>query len=123
MPVTRRGAWLFYSPAPNFTNADTIAFSFADARAAVSSGTAPVSVNADTGPPRNLVQSSTADANTLNFAGVPGRAYAVQFTDELHPTWQPLTNVTADAFGEFIASDSPPETITNRVYRSTIPRP
>ena len=59
----------------------------------------------------------------LAFAGVPGRTYAVQFTDEQHPTWQPLTNVTADAFGEFVASDSPPKTITNRVYRSTIPRP
>lgn len=123
MPVAQRGAWFFYTPDVAFTNADTIDFSFTDARAAVSAGAASVAINSDTGPPKNLVQSSADGTQTLNFAGVPGRSYAVQFTDELQPAWQTFTNIAADALGEYTAIDSPPNSITNRVYRSTIPRP
>ena len=121
--ISRRGAWVFYEPPPSFTNSDTFGFTFTDARGAATSGSASVAVNSDTGPPRNLVQSSVSGAETLNFVGVPGRSYAVQFADDLHPVWQTFTNIAADALGEFTAFDSPPKSITNRVYRSTVPRP
>jgi hypothetical protein len=120
VPITRRGAWFFYSPG-NFTNSDSFALSVTDARNATNFGTALVQLTNDTSVPKDLFQQKSF--NTLSFAGVPNRTYAIEFTDEQHPVWQTLTNLAADALGELSFSDTPPSGITNRAYRASVPRP
>lgn len=121
--LTRRGEWFFYRPPAGFTNADTFGFTFSDARGGAANGTATVAVSSDPETGNNVAPLPPVGVVTPGFVGVPGRTYAVQFTDDLHPGWQTFTNITADALGVFAAIDTPPGNITNRIYRAVIPRP
>ena len=56
----------------------------------------------------------------LRCSGIPGRAYAIQFSNGLgSPVWQPLAGGTADARGVFTHIDTPP--VGTRFYRTTFP--
>ena len=53
------------------------------------------------------------------FEGLPGRTYAIQFTDDLkHPNWQTLGTATANSVGLYEYVDTPRPAQRVRFYRS-----
>ena len=58
----------------------------------------------------------------LRCDGIPGRTYAVQFTEVLNsPNWQTLAVLVADQTGAFEHADHPPPDPPQRFYRSIYP--
>jgi hypothetical protein len=58
----------------------------------------------------------------LNFDGIPGRIYAVQYAESLStPAWQTLATLAADEFGMFAYVDTPPPNSPQRYYRAIEP--
>lgn len=75
-------------------------------------------------PPPNLtiLGPDSKGAFTLQFAGVPGTNYGVQFTEQLNPPgWQALGTGTANGSGWFQFTNTPPPGAPQRFYRSMWP--
>jgi len=79
-----------------------------------------VNVTTNSAPSSNLtVRDLGSGSVLLLFDGIPARSYAIQFATNLaNPSWETLTNTTANLVGAFGYTDTPPPGIT-RTYRST----
>lgn len=120
--VAQAGSWVAYQPAVGFTGSDTFSFSVSDGRGGVSNSTASVSVNATLPGNYQLRITPLVDGKKqLDFAGVPGRAYTVQFATSLQQAdWQTLGTATAGDSGACQIVD-PTIGAGQRVYRATQP--
>jgi hypothetical protein len=68
------------------------------------------------------ISSPSNGTSFLQFEGLPGRAYQLQYADSLdHPVWQPLVTNNADQFGRFQYFDSLPPGTGARFYRCLVP--
>lgn len=121
--VVRSGNWIFYTPAEGFTSADSFTYQIRDSRGATVTGAVNVAVKVDNAPAMNLTIADLGNRSyRLRFDGVPQRAYTIHFTDSMTPaSWQPLTNITANGFGIFECTNTVPEGVTQRFYRSSYP--
>ena len=119
--VVSNGGWVFYTPAPGFTNTDTFTYLISDGWVAPVTGVVTVNIRTNTGPSPNL---TITDLGSGSYAllgdGIPDRTYRIQFSDEPQGTnWQTLGTAPADPYGIFQFNDingSP-----QRFYRSVYP--
>jgi hypothetical protein len=76
-----------------------------------------------TTPPPNLVIAEQSNGTYLiQFDGVPGKTYRIEFSATLDPAaWEHLGSATVDPFGMFQFLDSPPIGTPARFYRSIFP--
>jgi hypothetical protein len=117
--VSTNATWVFYLPAAGFTQADSFAYVVGDAHGTTNSGTVTIALSTDDAPtPNYSLTDLGAGAAQVSFSAIPGRTYAVQYTDSLTPPdWQELTVETADATGQIQVTDSPPGQPESRHYR------
>jgi len=121
--VTTSGGWVFYTPPPGFTNADSFSFAVSDGRGGISQGTATVIVTFDDTTPQNFRAEQLGNgAVRLVFDGIRHRTYSVEFNENLQaPVWQTLATVTADENGVFAYVDTLPSGAPQRFYRAAWP--
>jgi hypothetical protein len=119
--VVSNGGWVFYTPAPGFTNSDTFTYTISDGWGAPVTVTVTVVVRFDNGPPSALtVLALGAGLYGLSGEGLPNRTYEIQYADDLQPTnWQTLGTATANASGVFQFIDT--NGVPQRFYRSLYP--
>jgi hypothetical protein len=102
--VTNEG-WVFYTPAPGFTNTDTFTYLVTDGWSAPVSGIVTVDITVDTGTSRNLVIANLGGGSVaIGGDGIPGSTYIIQYATNTPPTmnWVTLGTVTADSSGAFV---------------------
>jgi hypothetical protein len=105
------------------TNLDAFSYTITDGRGGQATGWVLVSSMLDTAPSPNLAITSPVPGTFLiSFDGIPGLTYRVQSaTNVTVPEWFTLGNATADQFGRFLFTNTPPAGETNRYYRSLFP--
>ena len=113
--------WVLYAPPSGFTNADTFSFAVTNASGRSAIGTAAVNITTDNASSQNVTVDDLGNGSfRLRCSGIPGRTYAIQFSNDLgNPVWQPLASGTADAQGVFTHIDTPP--VGTRFYRTAFP--
>jgi hypothetical protein len=118
--VRSLGAWTVYTPPPGNTNEDRFDFSIGDRRGGVASGTAVVQTTQGQGQTANVtIEELGNNRRRIRFDGIPARAYFVQYTESLiSPNWQTVTNITANATGNFEMTEDAPSGTPTRYYRS-----
>jgi hypothetical protein len=118
--VTTNLTWVFYTRPSGFTNADSFSYSVNDTRGGGANGAVTVSLTTDsTSTPNYTVIDLGGGAAQLNFSGIPGRNYVIQFSPASGPvTWSLLTTRTAGTFGSFTCLDNAAGGPTARVYRA-----
>ena len=121
--ITLRGAYVIYTPATGFTNADSFTYSIADGFGGSAVATVAVNLVNNTAQSQNSVITSLGGGSfRLTFWGIPGRAYTVQATTNIvTPSWFSLTNLTAATNGLYETIDTPPTNTPSRFYRSVYP--
>ncbi len=120
--VVKSGSWVFYTPAPGFTNSDTFTYTISDGLAASPiTGTVAVNIRVDNGPSQNLtIHDLGGGAYLIRGDGIPERAYHLQYADDAQGiNWQPLGEATADPNGLFQFTDLSGS--SQRFYRSVYP--
>ena len=118
IPVTRDGAWVYYTPPGSFQANDSFGYTVRDARGATATGT--VTLNVATDPNRNpsmTVEDAGSGSFLVRFSGIPGLVYTIEVAASLDsPDWQNIGSATADISGVVKFLDSPPGG-TPRNYR------
>jgi len=119
--LTNNGGWIFYTPAPGFTNSDTFTYTISDGWGAPVTGTVTVNIRVDNGPSPNLTIISLGGGSyAIRGDGIPGRTYRIQFAEDLaNPNWQVLGSATTDGAGVFTLLDTSGASL--RLYRSVYP--
>lgn len=121
--VRLQGQWVLYEPPSGFNVADEFTYTLANSAGATSPATVRIEVLAPhTRPTANLSLAVDSGNVIIRVAGIPGRAYQLQFTESLSPpvVWTSLgPPATAPANGqlEFIDPVQP----TPRFYRAVEP--
>jgi autotransporter-associated beta strand protein len=108
-----QGSSILYTPANNFSGADTFPVAIADARGATVIGTVTMTVGsgpsgggAGSNPP---VLTVLPDGKMgLAFQGIPGRSYIVQRSASGLDNWVTLATIPADASGKVAYTDESP---------------
>lgn len=120
--ISRREGWIYYSPPPEQTTADTFTYTVNDTRGGLATGTVSVHILQDSTESRNkagIVSLGDGKFRIL-FDGIPGRTYTIQFTTDLGaPDWQILGTALADSQGIYSYEDAPGS--VSRFYRSIYP--
>jgi fibronectin-binding autotransporter adhesin len=119
--VAVNNGWVFYTPPAGFTNSDSYLYSISDAGGLYATGSVAITIPIDLAPSQNVVaiQPLSNGAALIQFQGIAGRAYTIQYTASLQtPAWHSLGTGTADASGRFQFTDP---SATGRFYRSTYP--
>ncbi|HEY2952715.1 MAG TPA: Ig-like domain-containing protein [Verrucomicrobiae bacterium] len=121
--VTTNGSWIFYTPPPGFTNADSFTYTISDGRGAPVTGSVMVRIKEDIVPSPNLTITDLGDGSfRIRGDGIPDRIYRIQFTEDVDaPNWQTLGSATANEVGQFELMDTPPVGSPQRFYRSIYP--
>lgn len=114
--------WISYArPGPGF-GTDRFTYQISDGRGGVGEGTVVVTeVEADGGFGHNIAEVRVAvGVVEIEAYGVPGRTYALEFSETLTPPdWRPTGAVgVADATGRLILRDTPPGDLVERYYRT-----
>ena len=121
--VALRGAWVYYTPASGFTNADSFTYTISDGHGGSATGTVTVAIQVDTVPSQNLtITALGGNQYLIHGDGIPGRTYRLQYSTSSDPfNWQDLASgsVTADSVGSFQYTDTTEATTT--FYRSVSP--
>jgi Big-like domain-containing protein len=121
--ITVSQGWVFYTPAPGFTNVDSFTYTVTDPRGGSAIGTVTVAIKVDDSVGVNLAITDLHNGSfRVNGSGIPGRTYRIQYTDSLVPAnWQSLggSSVTADNAGAFQFIDATGS--STRFYRTVWP--
>jgi hypothetical protein len=119
--LTSSAGWIFYVPAPGFTNADTLSYAISDGYCSPVTGTVTLSLRCDNGSSANLTVSVLSNGSyAINGSGVPGRLYQLEFADGGQTAnWQSLGQALADPNGSFGLID--PNGSSQRLYRTVCP--
>lgn len=119
--VVSNGGWVFYTPAPGFTNSDTFTYTISDSWGAPVTGTVTVNIRTNNGPSPDLTISDLGNGwYAIRGDGIPDRTYRIQFADKLQPTnWATLGAASADLSGVFQFIDT--NGVPQRFYRSVYP--
>ena len=121
--VVLTNGWIFYQAPANFTNADNFTYTAQDIFGATALGEVTVTFRPDVQPTPNIRISDLGDGSyRIRIDGIPGRTYRIEYTDGWTPLlWEPLTTGTANQFGTFEFTDTPPPGTQTRYYRSVSP--
>jgi hypothetical protein len=106
--VTTDGTNVTYT-ATNGTS-DTITYTISDPYGATATGTINVTISAPSGNGYNNVSAQLVGGNeVLNYAGIPGYNYALEWTHSLSApvTWTPLVTNTAAGNGSLSFTNTP----------------
>jgi hypothetical protein len=119
--VSISSGWVFYVPAPGFTNTDTFSYAISDGYCSPVTGTVTLSLRCDNGSSANLTMSALGNGSyAISGSGVPGRLYALQFADGGQTAhWQALGQALADPNGLFGFID--PDGSPQRLYQTVCP--
>jgi hypothetical protein len=119
--VSNSDGWIFYVPAPGFTNADTFSYAISDGYCSPVTGIVTLSLRGSYGSSANLTVTDLGNGSyAIGGSGVPGRVYQIQFADGGQTsTWQVLGQATADSNGLFGLVD--PGGSPQRLYRTICP--
>ncbi|MGO9204118.1 MAG: MBG domain-containing protein [Limisphaerales bacterium] len=119
--VSCSGGWVFYVPAPGFTNADTFSYAISDGYGAPVTGAVTLNLRGGNGSSANLVISGLGNSSyAISGSGVPARLYQVRFTDGgPSSNWQALGEALADPNGCFGFID--PNGSPQRLYQTLCP--
>ena len=121
--ITRDANWIYYNPSTGVTNDDAFTYTVTDTFGAVATGTVLIKIKENTLPsPQLRIIDQGNGSYLIKFDGVPGTNYRIEFKETLNqPSWNPLGSATADPFGMFQYSDTPPINAPGRYYRSIYP--
>jgi len=121
--ITLNGEWVLYTPPAGFTNNDSFTYTIADSYNAVAMGTVLVRIKTDSVPSANLLITDLRNGSyLLRFDGIPGKTYRLEYAEDVYlRNWQTLGSSTADPFGAFEFTDTPPSGSPLRYYRSVYP--
>lgn len=121
--VTIRDGWVLYAPPPASNSPDTFSFAVSDGKGGSANGTAMVNVVNDESYSTNyVVELISEDEVRVTFDGIPGRTYAIDYTEILTPpAWQSLGNIAADSNGRLIFNHTLSAGSPERIYRVTRP--
>jgi subtilisin-like proprotein convertase family protein len=119
--VVSNGGWVFYTPAPGFTNSDSFTYTIGDGWGTPATGVVTVNIRTNNGPSPNLIISDLGSGRYFIVGdGIPDRTYRIQFADNAPPTnWQTLGTASANASGIFQLIDT--NGVPQRFYRSVYP--
>lgn len=126
--VVLAGGLLTYTPPSGFTGSDSFTYTITNGFGSPAIGIVRVTVSRADGSSLNVVSlTRTLDGFLVQFTGIPGEAYLIQFTDSLAPpvTWQTLTPpgpIQAGPNGLFQLEDKPDPIPPQRFYRAAIPQ-
>jgi hypothetical protein len=116
--------WIFYTPLPGFTNTDAFSYGVSNSAGVQASGTIVVTVPVSLAQSQNIVavENLGGGAAAIQFQGIPGRTYSVQYSESLQsPGWQMLGTAMANAIGAFGFTNTPTIGDPAGYYRSTDP--
>lgn len=113
--------WVFYTPAPDFTNTDTFTYTISDGFNAPATGTVAVNIRTNNAASPNLTSTDLGNGvYHVQGDGIPGRTYRIQYTSDLqNPAWQTLGSTTTDGLGVFVFEDTAGH--SGGYYRSVYP--
>ena len=119
--VVSNSGWIFYTPAPGFTDSDSFTYAMSDGWGAPVTGTVTVNVRLDNGPSPNLTIIDLGNgSNAIRGNGISNRTYRIEFGATVPTTnWQTLGTATSDPSGIFLFFDS--NASPQRFYRSVYP--
>ncbi|WP_193211534.1 family 78 glycoside hydrolase catalytic domain [Luteolibacter marinus] len=116
--------WVHYTPAPGVTGPDTFSYVIRDEQGGVSTRTVEIGIiPEDAAVQYTLTFERSPDGSCrVVFAGIPGRIYQVQSSDQLEggAGWVNRAGIQADEDGMFEFIDTPPLPAA-RFYRATFP--
>jgi hypothetical protein len=118
--VTTAAPWVIYTPPAGFTNADSFSCVITDG-SLLATNTVSITRQQSELPSVNsaAVEELGNGSYRIQFFGIPGRSYTVQFTESLEPpSWQTLGTESAGASGQFEFTDTPGVGAPARIYRS-----
>ncbi len=108
--VTITDDWVYYTPAPGFTNVDSFTYTITDGRGGSATATVNVAIKVADEPGANLVIVVLPNGDIrIAGNGISGRAYRLQYTDSLGSNnWQSHSGPaqTADDNGSFLMIDT-----------------
>jgi hypothetical protein len=119
--VAISGGWVWYTPAAQFTNADSFTYTVTDNYGGSATATVTVALQVDDSQGHNLLITTLGNNQFLvNASGIPGCTYRLQYSDTSNPfTWQDLASVTADSAGVIQYTDTTESSM--RFYRTACP--
>ncbi len=124
--VAHIGGWVFYRPPAGFRGEDYLFYRVVDAWGQLALGTIRILTSTPEDPSVNYrLFWIGSNRLRLDFAGIPGRAYRIEWADAIDPPqtiWHFLAMAEANDLGWFSCEDSISPDIPHRFYRAVDPR-
>ena len=121
--VSLLGRWIFYVPSDDTAQIDSFSYTVSNGRAStVGNIRMTPDVSGGTAPGANQLSASIAANGVvhLEFQGIPGRTYDVQYSTQLNaPVWITLGSQAADVNGSLQLDDTTASGGGSRFYRTT----
>jgi RHS repeat-associated protein len=125
--VSRSGNWVFYQPPSggNLTLPDAFAYTINDGQGGVATGAVTVLIANDEGLTLNIISIAIQpdERVRIEFVGIPGRAYRVEWSETLAPSgWQNANGTPVEISpGRFEFFDTPSPSAGAGFYRAVYP--
>ena len=119
------GNFVLYTPTGNFGATHTFTYVIQDNHGAQATGSVTVTVKVDNAPAQNITKITlNGDGSVaIDFAGIPGFTYGLQYSPDLIVPWVNVGPVTANAVGAAHAVHNPPNVGSSGFYRLVYPAP
>ena len=120
--VSFDGTWVYYTPSGNPTT-DEFTYTLTDGASHTGLGTVTVTVAATgTGESANMLTPSGTPGNfTVNFSGIPGRTYTIEWAPTVTGPWTSIGTDQVDANGLGTIIDSTNHDPDTAFYRTVYP--
>lgn len=119
--LVRQGAWLLYAPPLHNPAQDAFAYTITDGHNGLASGMVTIRPLGESGPTHNRLSlefDPGSGHTSLRFAGIPGRTYALESSDDLvNPEWVELDRQPCGSDG-ILHFEDPRPPAAQRYYRT-----
>lgn len=108
--ATLSGGYVFYTPAAGYLLGDMFTYTVSDNHGATATATITVNIVTDNTPTNNITRMVHPPGGNvdLDFAGIPGFTYGLQYTDNLANPWQNIGPVLVNSVGAAHFTDTDP---------------